>query len=189
MIRRPPRSTLSSSSAASDVYKRQVIHKRQTHLCYSSRDNAGKHTDKTYCRTLIMSRNSTSPADITRRSCLDIVGHVIGKSYDGHTSCEEDFCIDIRQRAPRRTSSPLQHLRRRGLNPIKLARTMSAGWLAELIANASNRLGQCTCWYTGVVISSPAVVVTRDQCHVLMLPCLPTEGWRDGQAELVWVVD
>eukprot|EP00658_Telonema_sp_P-2_P081177 TRINITY_DN8253_c0_g2_i2.p2 TRINITY_DN8253_c0_g2~~TRINITY_DN8253_c0_g2_i2.p2 ORF type:complete len:101 (+),score=14.91 TRINITY_DN8253_c0_g2_i2:120-422(+) len=26
MIRRPPRSTLSSSSAASDVYKRQVVH-------------------------------------------------------------------------------------------------------------------------------------------------------------------
>src|SRR5674536_259455 len=26
MIRRPPRSTLSSSSAASDVYKRQVLH-------------------------------------------------------------------------------------------------------------------------------------------------------------------
>src|SRR5664280_3707485 len=28
MIRRPPRSTLSSSSAASDVYKRQVDHRR-----------------------------------------------------------------------------------------------------------------------------------------------------------------
>ena len=28
MIRRPPRSTLSSSSAASDVYKRQVVKKR-----------------------------------------------------------------------------------------------------------------------------------------------------------------
>eukprot|EP00658_Telonema_sp_P-2_P017894 TRINITY_DN16989_c0_g1_i3.p1 TRINITY_DN16989_c0_g1~~TRINITY_DN16989_c0_g1_i3.p1 ORF type:complete len:109 (+),score=26.52 TRINITY_DN16989_c0_g1_i3:96-422(+) len=28
MIRRPPRSTLSSSSAASDVYKRQVYHPR-----------------------------------------------------------------------------------------------------------------------------------------------------------------
>ena len=27
MIRRPPRSTLDRSSAASDVYKRQVIHK------------------------------------------------------------------------------------------------------------------------------------------------------------------
>eukprot|EP00658_Telonema_sp_P-2_P032060 TRINITY_DN23839_c0_g1_i1.p1 TRINITY_DN23839_c0_g1~~TRINITY_DN23839_c0_g1_i1.p1 ORF type:complete len:117 (-),score=22.62 TRINITY_DN23839_c0_g1_i1:10-360(-) len=27
MIRRPPRSTLSSSSAASDVYKRQVLHR------------------------------------------------------------------------------------------------------------------------------------------------------------------
>eukprot|EP00658_Telonema_sp_P-2_P031785 TRINITY_DN23710_c0_g1_i2.p1 TRINITY_DN23710_c0_g1~~TRINITY_DN23710_c0_g1_i2.p1 ORF type:complete len:109 (+),score=23.85 TRINITY_DN23710_c0_g1_i2:139-465(+) len=27
MIRRPPRSTLSSSSAASDVYKRQILHR------------------------------------------------------------------------------------------------------------------------------------------------------------------
>src|SRR5665648_278489 len=30
MIRRPPRSTLSSSSAASDVYKRQVAHNHRT---------------------------------------------------------------------------------------------------------------------------------------------------------------
>eukprot|EP00658_Telonema_sp_P-2_P028411 TRINITY_DN21773_c0_g2_i2.p1 TRINITY_DN21773_c0_g2~~TRINITY_DN21773_c0_g2_i2.p1 ORF type:complete len:113 (-),score=22.74 TRINITY_DN21773_c0_g2_i2:21-359(-) len=37
MIRRPPRSTLSSSSAASDVYKRQAVRKRNTihatHIC------------------------------------------------------------------------------------------------------------------------------------------------------------
>src|SRR5674536_320233 len=31
MIRRPPRSTLSSSSAASDVYKRQVVHRHASH--------------------------------------------------------------------------------------------------------------------------------------------------------------
>eukprot|EP00658_Telonema_sp_P-2_P082372 TRINITY_DN869_c0_g1_i4.p1 TRINITY_DN869_c0_g1~~TRINITY_DN869_c0_g1_i4.p1 ORF type:complete len:116 (+),score=9.43 TRINITY_DN869_c0_g1_i4:137-484(+) len=33
MIRRPPRSTLSSSSAASDVYKRQGGDGRQVHSC------------------------------------------------------------------------------------------------------------------------------------------------------------
>ena len=32
MIRRPPRSTLSSSSAASDVYKRQKYHDRHANL-------------------------------------------------------------------------------------------------------------------------------------------------------------
>eukprot|EP00658_Telonema_sp_P-2_P014535 TRINITY_DN15522_c0_g2_i3.p1 TRINITY_DN15522_c0_g2~~TRINITY_DN15522_c0_g2_i3.p1 ORF type:complete len:120 (+),score=2.63 TRINITY_DN15522_c0_g2_i3:90-449(+) len=32
MIRRPPRSTLSSSSAASDVYKRQLVHILRTHV-------------------------------------------------------------------------------------------------------------------------------------------------------------
>ena len=32
MIRRPPRSTLDRSSAASDVYKRQVMRKAQTNL-------------------------------------------------------------------------------------------------------------------------------------------------------------
>src|SRR5674536_378221 len=36
MIRRPPRSTLSSSSAASDVYKRQVFHPRSKLAGYST---------------------------------------------------------------------------------------------------------------------------------------------------------
>src|SRR5674536_399924 len=38
MIRRPPRSTLSSSSAASDVYKRQV-HTEVGHRCIGARVN------------------------------------------------------------------------------------------------------------------------------------------------------
>src|SRR5664280_3756423 len=37
MIRRPPRSTLSSSSAASDVYKRQVLHLPPCPLCLEQR--------------------------------------------------------------------------------------------------------------------------------------------------------
>ena len=34
MIRRPPRSTLSSSSAASDVYKRQYIYSRKIFVIF-----------------------------------------------------------------------------------------------------------------------------------------------------------
>ena len=39
MIRRPPRSTLSSSSAASDVYKRQI---------HDGPEANGQYTDKTW---------------------------------------------------------------------------------------------------------------------------------------------
>ena len=41
MIRRPPRSTLDRSSAASDVYKRQVLHRRV--LCHPK---AGRVEDR-----------------------------------------------------------------------------------------------------------------------------------------------
>src|SRR5664280_2380156 len=39
MIRRPPRSTLSSSSAASDVYKRQIVCRIAFHRCAEGEDN------------------------------------------------------------------------------------------------------------------------------------------------------
>src|SRR5665648_1174841 len=38
MIRRPPRSTLSSSSAASDVYKRQIVHQVRLFLFHRLQD-------------------------------------------------------------------------------------------------------------------------------------------------------
>src|SRR5665648_1304118 len=52
MIRRPPRSTLSSSSAASDVYKRQFTYRVSNRVitsCRSCRD--GQFTRCIYCRT------------------------------------------------------------------------------------------------------------------------------------------
>src|SRR5450756_373063 len=54
MIRRPPRSTQSRSSAASDVYKRQIVYNAQEAArlnCYHSCDTAskGRHPDDAIC--------------------------------------------------------------------------------------------------------------------------------------------
>ena len=47
MIRRPPSSTLSSSSAASDVYKRQVISRAGTY--YTNYDEFANQLDDMVC--------------------------------------------------------------------------------------------------------------------------------------------
>ena len=61
MIRRPPRSTLSSSSAASDVYKRQ-IRKSSTIL---NRPDSSNDTDSARRNSLISSGALSLPKDIS----------------------------------------------------------------------------------------------------------------------------
>src|SRR5665648_931690 len=66
MIRRPPRSTLSSSSAASDVYKRQLLDcscpLRWTRMVvlsvrYRRRPSLSGRATNNYCRTPILGRS------------------------------------------------------------------------------------------------------------------------------------
>ena len=71
MIRRPPRSTLDRSSAASDVYKRQAhhhvvgnqaTHTIHFHYFYRSADGSGRHGRRCCC----LLYTSPSPRDRTR---------------------------------------------------------------------------------------------------------------------------
>src|SRR5674536_157844 len=67
MIRRPPRSTLSSSSAASDVYKRQVVH----------------HVDQVVDRVLAAGQLPHLVRDaLTGQSAVDLVElHLVGDGF------------------------------------------------------------------------------------------------------------
>src|SRR5680860_1529784 len=56
MIRRPPRSTQSRSSAASDVYKRQVLI-LAVRMCTTGNDTAGTRKNRTETTTMAKSRN------------------------------------------------------------------------------------------------------------------------------------
>ena len=51
MIRRPPRSTLSSSSAASDVYKRQLVHLSYPSRTLSDTDRSLSYTCRSFADT------------------------------------------------------------------------------------------------------------------------------------------
>ena len=71
MIRRPPRSTLDRSSAASDVYKRQRINKALFHQILRSALSLGKikwaeKFAKGYIPKLCLLYTSPSPRDRTR---------------------------------------------------------------------------------------------------------------------------
>src|SRR5678816_1565157 len=91
MIRRPPRSTLDRSSAASDVYKRQTLTNwlpilRKTNLCVSLNDSTVSYThlrahetpEHLVCRLLLEKKNyfffnDTATTEIYTRSLVGSV--------------------------------------------------------------------------------------------------------------------
>ena len=81
MIRRPPRSTLSSSSAASDVYKRQVYHSSR----YRPYDNITLLLYRVHCRLC-------APERITYKVAMLVYQCV---SMDLLYSLSLDFPVDI----------------------------------------------------------------------------------------------
>eukprot|EP00658_Telonema_sp_P-2_P078963 TRINITY_DN7525_c0_g1_i4.p1 TRINITY_DN7525_c0_g1~~TRINITY_DN7525_c0_g1_i4.p1 ORF type:complete len:129 (+),score=18.15 TRINITY_DN7525_c0_g1_i4:134-520(+) len=93
MIRRPPRSTLSSSSAASDVYKRQIIqgvlqaggpsaaiHRRGL---FSSARRRKRYTRSMYPSFGVPSHRAKWP-----RGCIGAKGglHILHSTVQGHTT-------------------------------------------------------------------------------------------------------
>ena len=77
MIRRPPRSTLSSSSAASDVYKRQVLSSLVARCCWKGSYGLGRVA---HAQELSRARDGGNPARSTRRWYLRLANaakHVI----------------------------------------------------------------------------------------------------------------
>ena len=95
MIRRPPRSTLSSSSAASDVYKRQ----RAVHVTAALRELRQLVTHWTTNRVQVVSR----PQDINRsRARLHILPAYTGRRHDIMSCCDDIAFVVTRlqQRQP-----------------------------------------------------------------------------------------
>ena len=78
MIRRPPRSTQSRSSAASDVYKRQALANKSTRSLLPTTGNLGR-TDGAWF--VFVNAVNSRPADPANESVVVTVGRALGATH------------------------------------------------------------------------------------------------------------
>src|SRR5665648_707532 len=86
MIRRPPRSTLSSSSAASDVYKRQVLIQGIFYYCFRLWNNIAPEISRTILRFALFcfDKNTMLPKYRTllkKYNLVQVVYEVVRKKF------------------------------------------------------------------------------------------------------------
>src|SRR5664279_4825811 len=95
MIRRPPRSTLSSSSAASDVYKRQVYARRAVSIADTSRwvergirdvPFPGRRIDAVHPVCTVLASGSS------RQACFDAISQSAATVYGEIEEEREERC-------------------------------------------------------------------------------------------------
>src|SRR5678810_65664 len=86
VCRRPPRSTLDRSSAASDVYKRQVLQGTATAIENYQRCFAAPNRDAQACHKSCLLHTSPSPRD-TQKSRMPATAEIYTRSLVGSVRC------------------------------------------------------------------------------------------------------
>src|SRR5674536_378506 len=90
MIRRPPRTTLSSSSAASDVYKRQVFHLRSKLAGYSTEIKVALAHPA--ASNGVCSRHRSKPVSYTHLRAHETPEHLVCRLLLEHKTPEHLVC-------------------------------------------------------------------------------------------------
>eukprot|EP00658_Telonema_sp_P-2_P009098 TRINITY_DN1343_c0_g1_i3.p1 TRINITY_DN1343_c0_g1~~TRINITY_DN1343_c0_g1_i3.p1 ORF type:complete len:310 (+),score=30.51 TRINITY_DN1343_c0_g1_i3:126-1055(+) len=123
MIRRPPRSTLSSSSAASDVYKRQSVSHHLRAFCGPRSDSRRPHVREDRHTTVVPIGSSDVTHDWSRAYLLLIAPDYHGVTISA-TPCRISALLQVPNHALRSlmaelagTSTPLAKPTRNGVSP------------------------------------------------------------------------